>query len=175
MKKGAKLSAEVIEKMRLSHLGKIPWNKGKPHKKETIIKMSESKMGHKNKMFGKKHSEETKRKIGEKSAGRIPSEETRRKMSYVRKRDREKNHLWKGGINDLNDTIRKSLEYKLWREAVFKRDDFVCQVCFKRGGEINADHIKQFAYYPELRFDINNGRTLCVSCHKKTDTYSRKL
>lgn len=70
-----------------------------------------------------------------------------------------------------NNRIRKSVEYKIWREAVFTRDDYTCQMCLTRGGELNADHIKPFAFYPESRFDANNGRTLCVPCHKTTDTY----
>jgi hypothetical protein len=47
--------------------------------------------------------------------------------------------------------------------------------CEKRGGELHADHIKQFAYYPTLRFVLDNGRTLCKECHKQTDTYKRKM
>ena len=58
---------------------------------------------------------------------------------------------------------------------VFKRDNFKCVLCGdKKGGNIEADHIKDFALYPELRLDINNGRTLCKSCHKKTDNYGFK-
>lgn len=87
------------------------------------------------------------------------------------------NHnFWKGGITPINNKIRKSIDYKLWREAVFKRDNFTCIFCYRRSGkgqkiELNADHIKPFAYYPELRFAIDNGRTLCKECHENTDTY----
>ena len=39
------------------------------------------------------------------------------------------------------------------------------------GGVLHADHIKPFAFFPSLRFDLENGRTLCVECHKKTPTF----
>lgn len=81
-------------------------------------------------------------------------------------------HLWKGGITPMNQTIRSSVEYKKWREAVFERDKHACVWCGdSSGGNLQADHIKPFAYFPELRFDINNGRTLCERCHKFTATY----
>jgi len=86
-----------------------------------------------------------------------------------------KNPNWKGGITNINRLIRGSIEYSLWREAVFKRDNFTCIWCGKKGGNLEVDHIKQFAYYPELRFAIDNGRTLCKDCHKTTETYSKKL
>lgn len=75
---------------------------------------------------------------------------------------------WKGGLTPLNHKIRCSLEYKLWRTAVFERDGYTCVWCGKVGGDLNADHIKPFAHYPELRLAIDNGRTLCVSCHRTT-------
>lgn len=81
---------------------------------------------------------------------------------------------WKGGITPEVQKIRNSLEYKVWRTAVFERDNYTCQECNNRGGYLNADHIKRFADYPELRFELNNGRTLCRDCHRKTDTYGRK-
>ena len=67
------------------------------------------------------------------------------------------------------EALRKTADYIHWRESVFKRDDFTCQECGKRGGKIQAHHVKQFAYYPELRFDVNNGKTLCEPCHKSIE------
>ena len=89
------------------------------------------------------------------------------------------NPNWKGGIAPINKKIRTSLEYKLWRKAIFERDNYTCQECNARNGNgetitLNADHIKPFAFFPELRFELTNGRTLCVPCHKKTNTYAKK-
>lgn len=81
------------------------------------------------------------------------------------------NHLWRGGITKENDKIRRSFAYKDWRRRVFERDDYTCQGCGVRGGKLNADHIRSFAWFPELRFELSNGRTLCVPCHRATPTY----
>jgi len=81
---------------------------------------------------------------------------------------------WKGGVTSVNEKIRKSAKYVNWRNEVFARDNHTCVLCNKRGGDHHADHIKPFAYFPELRFELTNGRTLCVECHRKTDTYGEK-
>jgi len=94
------------------------------------------------------------------------SEKTRKKMGNSRKG--EKNHQWKGGITPENKRIRHSIEFRLWREAVFARDNWICQECGKRGTKLNAHHLKPFAKFPELRFAIDNGRTLCENCHNLT-------
>lgn len=73
---------------------------------------------------------------------------------------------WKGGITPENKKARFSVEYKLWRENVFRRDNWTCVFCKKRGGEIQADHIKEFALFPNDRYNIENGRTLCTECHR---------
>jgi hypothetical protein len=57
-------------------------------------------------------------------------------------------------------------EYKWWRTAVFERDKFTCQKCGAVGGELNAHHIKPYAKYKELRYELSNGITLCKNCHK---------
>lgn len=90
------------------------------------------------------------------------------------------NNNWQGGITPENVSLRSSKEMREWRIAVFERDNYTCQHCGARSGNgkiiiLNADHIKPFAYYPDLRFDIDNGRTLCVDCHKETETYAGKV
>ena len=74
---------------------------------------------------------------------------------------------WKGGITPKNKKIWQSIEMRLWREAVFARDNWTCQKCKIMGGELNPHHIKNFAECPELRTSIENGITLCEKCHRE--------
>lgn len=143
------------------------WHRAKMRKPKTITDKLKASW---EKMRGVKRplSEETKKKISLAHQNRSP--EFRMKMSLARRGD--KSHLWKGGVTKINLVIRASVEYKLWREAVFKRDNYQCIWGGKEHGKkLNADHIKPFALFPELRFAIDNGRTLCEDCHRKTDTF----
>lgn len=139
--------------------------------------------GEKNPFYGKRHVKKTRKLMSEARKGKIPwnkgkkmPESMREKMRIAgRLRKGEKAGNWQGGITTENHLIRTSVEYRLWREAVFARDNFTCQKCGDRGCEFHADHIKPFALFPELRTSIDNGRTLCVPCHKKTETYGKKF
>jgi len=86
---------------------------------------------------------------------------------------------WQGGKTDENKKRRKSYETRQWRKAVFDRDNYTCVLCKRRSCAedhvyLQADHIKPWSTHPDLRWDIDNGRTLCVECHRETDTYGVK-
>lgn len=104
---------------------------------------------------------------------KIRPSEARKFSTCARKRCRRKsgcrNSNWRGGI-DRSRPERSTVKYKEWRKAVFERDGYTCQnkKCGKHGGDLHADHIKPWAFFPELRYEISNGRTLCVPCHRQT-------
>ena len=52
-----------------------------------------------------------------------------------------------------------------WREKVFERDNYTCQECGDTKSYLHPHHVKGFALYKELRYDANNGLTLCKNCH----------
>ena len=157
MKKGSHHSKTANEKNKLAHLGKIPSEAtkkkirqaglGRKPTKATLKKLHECKLGNNYRL------------------GYKCSDATRIKMADVRRG--VKSHLWKGGIYAENKRARRNIEIRLWREAVFARDNWTCQKCKKRGGILNAHHIQSFAEYPELRTSIGNGITFCEKCHKK--------
>jgi 5-methylcytosine-specific restriction endonuclease McrA len=179
--------------------GHIPWNKGRGvyskyvKKYQTKEELSAALRGRhwklseetKKKMskarLGAKRSEEVKRKISEGQKGKRLSDETKKKISEKLKQidtgkwlRGEKNWNWKGGITKERVKIWRSLEYKKWRIAVFERDSYTCQVCRKVGTYLNAHHIKSWKNYPDLRFNVNNGITLCEDCHKLTDNFMHR-
>jgi hypothetical protein len=89
---------------------------------------------------------------------------------------------YKGGRKYFTqkERLKIAAELRQWRNLVFIRDNYTCQICFARNGNgkrvaLNADHIKSFVNYPDLRLDIDNGRTLCIDCHRKTDNFGGKL
>lgn len=117
--------------------------------------------------------------------GRNITIQHRKKISESLIKIREKNNLWRGGITKLNKKIRESFQYTIWREKNFKRDNYTCQLCGQKGGKLQVDHIIPFALILKENnikslqeaflclhlWDMNNGRTLCINCHKKTPTW----
>lgn len=84
------------------------------------------------------------------------------------------NPSWRGGLGTERHQAMGQIEYKAWRDAVFLRDNYTCQICDQYGGYLHADHIKPWKDAPELRYDPSNGRTLCVACHYYV-TFKRKM
>lgn len=56
---------------------------------------------------------------------------------------------------------------KSWRIGIFERDNFTCKSCGdKTGGNLVAHHLNCYKFFPEQRWDIDNGITLCSKCHR---------
>ena len=72
---------------------------------------------------------------------------------------------WEGFKEPINLRVRKSSDYREWRTNIFERDKYTCAKCKKVGGKLHAHHILNFSTHKDLRFDINNGITLCENCH----------
>lgn len=141
---------------------------GSKHTPETILKMKASRLRLKLKN-GFLNSPDTREKMARSRTGKKATIETIYKKSIAQMGERGSN--WRGGLTSESQVARSSFKYKVWRKSVFQRDNYTCQSCGQRGGELNADHIKPFALFKELRFELSNGRTLCHNCHTKTDTY----
>jgi hypothetical protein len=126
---------------------------------------------------GSNVSKTTKDKISKANKGRVFSSEIKKRWSDQRVGQRigSNNPAWKGGVTPERVKIRTSIEYELWRKAVFARDMFTCQKTKISGGRLTAHHINNFAEFPELRFAIDNGITLREDVHKEFHKrYGRK-
>lgn len=76
-------------------------------------------------------------------------------------------------ITDYDKLIGESSDerggaiYREWRYAVLERDGFCCRICGESGVPLHAHHIKPWNRYPEERFNVDNGMTMCAECHKR--------
>lgn len=161
--KGDKTNVEKKNALGYKHTKEWKIESGKRHKgikfsDKAKKKLSKSLSGRK---LSKSHIENrTKAQRGLKR-----SVDTRKKISNAKKGN--KAYQWKGGISKENKRIRNGIDFRLWREAVFARDNWTCQKTLERGGMLESHHIKNFADYPELRFAIDNGITLSKKSHKE--------
>lgn len=72
---------------------------------------------------------------------------------------------FKGFSTTEQHMARNNTYYKEWKKKIFERDNYTCQCCGKHGGNLNAHHLYNFSEYKDLRYDTNNGITLCEKCH----------
>lgn len=163
--------------------GQTPWNKNRPMTEEVKKKVSLSKKG-------KPSNSPTKFKKGQ-----VPPHKGKEALwakgeNNVNFGKTGKKHpCWKENKQrPFLKQIRETYKYRQWRSDIFTRDNFTCVQCGRKGIYLEADHIKRFidiireykietldeAIGCEELWNINNGRTLCQQCHRKTDTYGRQ-
>ena len=107
-----------------------------------------------------------------------------------KKRSKEGHHNWKGGVAPLRSLVHILLK-PAWIIPIMQRDNFTCQFCGKRGGDMNVHHIlpyrkirdKVIKDNPEINqrtfegkkilslkivdaHNLSYGITLCIPCHK---------
>ena len=163
-------------------VGKIPYNKGVKVPNDRRKKISDSV-----KRYFLEHPEvkqglsEKRRKtaldnnFGKWMVGKKHSLETRKKMS--KDRQGENSPCWIKDRTKLKKQDRRNdSAYKEWRRQVWLRDNFKCKIANPDcKGRLEAHHILAYAKYPELRYDINNGITLCHFHHPRKREDENKL
>lgn len=152
---------------------------------ETKRKLSIALKGSNNPFFGKKHSEETKRLISLHRKGKCTGKDN---AFYGKKhpphiieiiknceRPRGKNHPnWISDRTKLKPNSpgrwegKLSYEYLEWMRQVKNRDYWQCLIANNDcSGRVEAHHILPWRDHPELRYQINNGITLCHFHHPR--------
>ena len=133
--------------------------RGRPHTPEHCAAMSAA-------LRGRKTSPETRARISEAQRGKKLTVEHRAKISANSGTlSGPACHFWRGGISAQD---RGGNQYSHWKRRVHRRDNNTCLRCQKpwlQGRDRIADHIVRWIDAPELRFSVDNGRTLCRSCH----------
>lgn len=129
--------------------------------------------------------EETKLKIANALRGRKQSEATRQKKREIALRlglkppqlqhtwIGDKHPNWKGGLTPQRVKEYQSQEYQAFVKAVLERDNYTCRRCGARNGNGYAVHLEvhhkiPYGERPDLRYDTDNGETLCFDCHNLT-------
>lgn len=167
--RGKKLSEEHKQKLSVVKKGKKSWNKGIPLSEEHKKKLSLIKKGKIGNNKGKHWkiadtSNMNKDKIG--------------KSSWVKGRFGEKNHTY---IKDRS-LLRKDREkmydtqYKYWMTEVKNRDNWKCRLLNNDcKGRLESHHIFSWRDYPELRYVLTNGITLCRSHHPRKREEEKRM
>ena len=143
----------------------IPWNKGKKEVRENVL------LKLKNAHLGKKFSIEHRQKI----IASLPRGENHH--WFGKDHSGEKSFRWIQDRDTIKkDNLRNDYAYQEWRMKIWMRDGFKCRIvnndCY---GRIEAHHILGWSSHPELRYQINNGITLCHAHHPRKRAEEKRL
>ncbi len=114
------------------------------------------------------HLMDLQKQIAEKRKGKTYSEiygdEAEKELESRRETHRQR---WVGVPRKADQRPKHNGDYHYtdWRRAVFERDSYTCQHCQQRGGALQAHHIRSWSRHLELRYEVENGLTLCKKCH----------
>jgi HNH endonuclease/NUMOD3 motif len=168
---GHKHSDAVLAKISQSKMGSIPWNKGIKTGLSSWNKCEPTIINCKQ-CNAVMELAPWQIKKGKKFCSKDCAYKGRELKATFEKGD--KHPLWTNGKFAENQRYRSRKESKQWRKAVFANDNYSCKLCGTKEEPLEADHIKPWCAYPDLRFDVSNGRVLCKPCHIKQDTYGIK-
>jgi len=191
---------EHSRKIAIARKGIAPWNKGKidVYSEETKTKISETLKRKNIRPPSRKGFKPSEKNISIlkslwKNKNRTAENRINSSIGAKKRLLEGRCNLYLGGKTKLKEQIRDSVQYKIWRDSVFKRDNYVCVDCGAKSGngkavKLEADHLKGMAEIIHENnvlnleiaincadlWDINNGKTRCKSCHVKTYNYGVK-
>ena len=94
---------------------------------------------------------------------------SRCRQCFVDKNKGSNHYRWNSNLTDeereLQSTRGGLWEVKLWRRNVFERDNYICDICKRKGGMLNAHHLNSWNTHVDERLSLENGLTLCEKCH----------
>lgn len=97
------------------------------------------------------------------SCGCYKAEVSRKNLPAVKRGD--KHYNWNPNLTDEDRSDRRTVEYLSWVKSVYKRDGYKCVVCNKKVRKLEAHHLNCWSHFPEQRYNIENGTTVCRKCH----------
>lgn len=154
----------------------MPFKKGYKPTEEHRKRLSDSHRGKAPNNKGKKMSQEFKDKCRKRMLGTKPSKETIEKRVSQMRGNKHWRWMEDRSSVDLNKRRWNTKECIRWREEVFTRDNYCCRISNQDcDGEVQAHHILRWSEYPELRFNINNGITLCHRHHPRKAAEEKRL
>uniref|UniRef100_A0A6M3J3X2 Putative HNH endonuclease n=1 Tax=viral metagenome TaxID=1070528 RepID=A0A6M3J3X2_9ZZZZ len=149
---------------------------GMKHSEETLSKMRESAKKAMTEERRKKMSDIAKKRM----ANRTKEQKYQVSLKLSAKLQGKNSVNWEGGKSSLENRVKRNFRHKLWRESVLKRDNFACRLCGYKDKKNHAHHIiklktiinenllkiESYNFDIPALWDINNGKTYCLTCHR---------